>query len=869
MIYSFIRYRLFGKEKILSNTTYFVFAATAFVVTLVLAFVGKLELLLPSLLILVQMFLGAYVFFKNPRSEVNVSFSLFCLSLALWSFTVTMLQNAQDSVSVVFWGREIYIGPILIVYFFLYFTSVFPRETKPQIAVGKGVLFIPTIIFMIIAQTPLILETASLSPGGPVPKFGIGLLLFAVYFIAYFVYGLFNLTRKYIRSKGNERTQIRYVFLGLFLSFIFGILTNLISPLIGEARLFVFGPYFTLFLIGFTMYAILKHRLMSIEIVIQRSAVYATATTVIMVFYALAVILSETFFRQVMGYSSLIVTAGAALLIAVAYQPLIQGFQNLTDRLFFRRRYDYQKTLRETSHDIASVIQLEELTNLIVKSFIETMKISEISFLLLDKDREHFRSVPLSLPRYKIIEIDTSSPIISWLSLVKDILVKAELEDEIDRQEELEEIGEVRKKSLEEVKDEMDRLGISVWVPIVSKEDMIGIIALGNKLSGDIFTSEDLVLLSTLANQVAVALDNARLYDEVVNMKDYSEEILQSMVSGVLTVDVKGRVVTFNSMAEKITSRKAGEIVGKSCEEVWGKRGTIPSVVEHSLKDRCYVNFESSIASPERGMVPVSFSSTILRDHTGKKMGALLTIQDLSEVKELEGKVRRADKLSALATMAAGMAHEIKNPLSSMKVLSQLLSKKYDDPEFRGKFEEIIPREINRIDRIVESLLSFARATALHFEKAKINDIIEENAKYFEDQAKAAEVKISKSYAELPEVEVDRGQITQVFSNLMLNAIQAMGGGGELKIATMPGKSIEGILQTVKIQISDNGPGIPEDMLKKLFDPFFTTKHGGTGLGLTITHNIVDGHKGYIDVDSQVGKGTMFTVTLPVSQGLL
>jgi len=113
------------------------------------------------------------------------------------------------------------------------------------------------------------------------------------------------------------------------------------------------------------------------------------------------------------------------------------------------------------------------------------------------------------------------------------------------------------------------------------------------------------------------------------------------------------------------------------------------------------------------------------------------------------------------------------------------------------------------------------------------------------------------------------GQITQVFSNLMLNAIQAMGGGGELKIATMLGKSIEGILQTVKIQISDNGPGIPEDMLKKLFDPFFTTKHGGTGLGLTITHNIVDGHKGYIDVDSQVGKGTMFTVTLPVSQGLL
>jgi PAS domain S-box-containing protein len=600
---------------------------------------------------------------------------------------------------------------------------------------------------------------------------------------------------------------------------------------------------------------------MSIEVVIQRSAVYGVATVLIMVLYALAVIFSETFYRQIMGYTSLVITAAAALLIAVAYQPLVRAFQNFTDRIFFRGRYDYQQTLRQISHKIASVIQLEELSKLIASSFVDTMKVSEISFLLLDKEKEHFRSVAISLPRYKNIEIDVDSPIISWLANKRDILFRDELEDALSRRPE---------PGLSEVRDEMDRLGISIWVPIISKDELIGVIALGHKLSGDIFTAEDIGLLSTLASQTAVALDNARLYDEVVSMKDYSEKILQSMVSGMLTVNNKGRIVTYNFMAEKITGRKTTEVLGKTCEEIWGKRGMVSNIIENTLKNgKYYANFESSLASPERGMVPVSFSSNLLYDHNGKKMGALLSIQDISEVKELEGKVRRADKLSALATMAAGMAHEIKNPLSSMKVLSQLLPKKINEPEFQKKLGEIIPREINRIDRIVESLLGFARATALKFEKTDIHEMLEENLKYFEDKAEEAEVKIVRDFAKLPEVEVDRGQLTQVFSNLILNAIQAMPDGGELKVVTRPGKMVEDMVQSIKIEVSDAGHGISEEMVKKLFDPFFTTKYGGTGLGLTISHSIVDGHKGYFDVSSKPAQGTTFTVTLPVSQGLV
>ena len=307
----------------------------------------------------------------------------------------------------------------------------------------------------------------------------------------------------------------------------------------------------------------------------------------------------------------------------------------------------------------------------------------------------------------------------------------------------------------------------------------------------------------------------------------------------------------------------------KTCEEVWGKRGAITLAVENTLKDRCYLNAETTLASPERGIVPISLSSTLLRDSQGRRRGALLSIHDQSEVKALEGKVRQADKLSALATMAAGMAHEIKNPLSSMKVFAQLLPKKIDDPEYRKKLQEILPREIDHIDHIVESLLGFARATAPTFEKIKIEEIIAATLKYFDDRLENAGVKLIKNYADLPEIEADKNQIGQVFSNLILNAIQAMPEGGEITISTASGKKLDNILQDINIQVSDSGPGIPAEMQKKLFDPFFTTKYGGTGLGLTITHSIVDGHKGSIDVESKIGKGTTFTVTLPITQGLV
>ncbi|NQT29499.1 MAG: GAF domain-containing protein [Candidatus Saganbacteria bacterium] len=869
--YAMVRHRLLDVDDFLSRGSLVVAGVLLLVGTIAIVLYGNFGLLLPFYTILANLGLGIFVLFRGRKNPMNQIFCVLTLLFAVWALAMYLSNVFLDYNQALFWNRMVYFAAAFIPAAGLYFSFYFPYPSEKIQPIYKGFPLVLAVFFAAAALfSSWIVESIYFVPQGSKIIFGFLHPFFAIYLILFLGLTFIHLIRKYNRSYGTNRVQILYFFVGSFISALPAVLTNVILPLLGNSHFTGLGPSFMLILVGVVGYAILKHRLMSIEVVIQKSSVYAVVTVLIMAFYAIAVFFSEVFLRQVMGYTSLVVMAAIALAIAIAYQPLVRFFQGLTDRIFFRGRYDYQKTLREVSQKIASVIQLEELSRLIVTSFIDTMKVSEISFLLLEKEREHFRSMPLSLPRYKKIEIDVESPIISWLLATKDILVRDELEDEIARQDALGRSGQVRKGTLEDVRDEMERLGIFIWVPIVSKDELIGIIALGNKLSGEMFSSEDIGLLSTLANQTAVALDNARLYDEVVNMKDYNEEILQSMVSGVLTVDNKGRIVTYNHMAEKITGRHLPEVLSKTCEEIWGKRAMISNIIHNTLKqDKCYVNFESSIASPERGLVPVSFSSTILFDHQRKKMGALLTIQDISEVKELEGKVRQADKLGALATMAAGMAHEIKNPLSSMKVLSQLLPKKIDDPEYRSKLSEIFPKEINRIDRIVDSLLGFARATALTFEKTDINDVIEENLTYFEGQAKASDIKIISKYGELPEIEVDRGQISQVFSNLVLNALQAMPNGGELTVKTFAGKEIEGILQNIKIEISDTGHGISKDMVKKLFDPFFTTKYGGTGLGLTITHSIVDGHKGYIDVESKPGQGTAFTTTLPVTQGLV
>ena len=823
--------------------------------TLILLYYERVAYLPVLYLFTSLFFLGLLVWLRDPTSETNISFSVLCLGIALWSYAAFRVTNRVVT-GLSFWDKFVFAPAAITLAAIVYFTLVFPRG-RPGLGLGRRLAWlIPLPFILALLPMDLVIKDVVIRGGVISPVFGPAYPIYAVFIISYLGCGLFNLLRNYFISQGVEKLQIKYVLFGISLFFVAVVISNLILPWVGLAQLAPYGPFFSLFFVGFTSYAIVKHRLMSIEIILQKSLAYILVSTLVLMIYGLAVWAAQTFLGRVLGYRSLIIIGVVALFVAVIYQPLARWLIQVSAALFFGSKYDYQQTLRKVSQAIATKIKMEELTRLIVATLVETMGISEISFLINDRERGRFRSVPVELThagasRYKRIELDAASSIIKWLKENQDILVLDEI------------------KSQNEVAEEMERLGVTILVPIISQEELIGTISLGNKLSGDIFSSEDIGLLQTLANQTAVALLNARLFEEVVGMKEYNEEILNSMVSGVLTCDSRGKIITFNPMAEKITGYRASEVISRTFSEAFPQKSALSGALENTLKGRNLRNLEMAIVSPERGLVPVSLSTTTLHDLRGKKSGALLLIIDLTEVKELENKVRRADKLGALGTMAAGMAHEIKNPLSSMKVLSQLLPIKYQDEEFRNKFIEIMPREISRIDRIVESLLGFARATSPKFSRLDLKMVLEEDLKYYEDQAKKSGVEIVREFQNVPEIEADPDQLPQVFSNLILNAIQAMPEGGRLVVALREGKKIENVVQSVQIEVSDTGHGINPTNLARLFDPFFTTKYAGTGLGLTIAHSIVDGHRGSIDVKSEIGKGTAFIVTLPLSQELV
>jgi signal transduction histidine kinase len=239
------------------------------------------------------------------------------------------------------------------------------------------------------------------------------------------------------------------------------------------------------------------------------------------------------------------------------------------------------------------------------------------------------------------------------------------------------------------------------------------------------------------------------------------------------------------------------------------------------------------------------------------------------ELKESQVVLRRADRLSSLGLLTAGLAHEIRNPLVAIRTFTQLLPERYEDAEFREGFQGLALKEVDRICGLINDLLSFARPSKPKVAPENINDVVDNIARILESQAKEKSVEVVRKFGDdLPKVWIDREQMKQVFMNLILNAIQAMKEGGSVVLSTRLSakKDTEVIREYVQVEIEDTGIGIPPENLEQIFDPFFTSKDEGSGLGLAVSHQIVQEHGGFITVKSTVGKGTSFLVNVPVGK---
>jgi signal transduction histidine kinase len=238
--------------------------------------------------------------------------------------------------------------------------------------------------------------------------------------------------------------------------------------------------------------------------------------------------------------------------------------------------------------------------------------------------------------------------------------------------------------------------------------------------------------------------------------------------------------------------------------------------------------------------------------------------------RRMEDQVFRKNKLISLGTIAAGVAHEIRNPLASIRTFAQLMPERMEDPEFKNEFSQLVVKDVDRITKVIETMLDFARPTPVTIEANPVNDLVDEAALLMQSRFKSKHIDLTKTFHGNHVVKVDKQQILQVLVNLLNNAVDALPEQGKIRISTGV-RPHEGASEGGRngkfavIEVTDNGVGIPNAMRNRLFDPFFTTKHDGTGLGLSISQKIVRDHGGAITVSSIEGKGTTFQISLPVS----
>jgi len=359
-------------------------------------------------------------------------------------------------------------------------------------------------------------------------------------------------------------------------------------------------------------------------------------------------------------------------------------------------------------------------------------------------------------------------------------------------------------------------------------------------------------------------------FTELSDLKSYTDHILGSLGSGIVTLDLDGRVVTLNATAAALTAQRIPAAVGRPATEVFRDAPELRDLLLETLRTRVGVP-PVSLALPcgDAGPVPVEASTTPLRGAEGQALGVVAVLRDLTAVRELEAQLRRSDRLVALGTLAAGLAHEIKNPLTSVMTFSRHLARRFDDERFRQRFQSVVPRELERINAIVEGLLRLARPTRLTLAPVHLPALVEQALELYAPRLEARQIRVRRECAVgLPPVPGDAEHLYQAVLNLVANAIDAMEAGGILTARVgwpVPDPARPGLPpDRLLVEIGDTGPGIPAGEAPSLFDPFFTTKPGGTGLGLAITHKIVEDHGGTVTFRSTPGEGTVFTVALPV-----
>jgi two-component system sensor histidine kinase PilS (NtrC family) len=347
------------------------------------------------------------------------------------------------------------------------------------------------------------------------------------------------------------------------------------------------------------------------------------------------------------------------------------------------------------------------------------------------------------------------------------------------------------------------------------------------------------------------------------DLRALQEHILRSIGSGIFSMDLEGNVASWNPAAEQVTGYTFEEIKSR-WKQVFGD--TLKGIFGHTdaMKERPF-RFDGRIVKKDGAAAILGMTASLLKDELSAVRGIIFIFQDITKIIEMEEQVRRQERLATVGSLAAGIAHEIRNPLASLSGSIQVLRGEIELTGDNKRLMDIVVRETDRLNTIITEFLEYARARTIQAEQIELLSVLDETIMLLKNSRDFNEnVRISCDVGPHIILKGDAQRLRQVFWNLLINACQAMPNGGTITISAMPFSPVDKEATWCKLIITDTGQGIPPECLGKIFDPFFTTKAGGTGLGLAIVYRIVEEHGGTITADSEPGKGAQFTIRLPM-----
>ncbi len=805
------------------------------------------------LIALIYLGIGLYVLLRRWTAPGSMHFYIFCLvSFVAYSFKYTGKLNDFDWT--IYWCNIV--AWVMQPALFLHFVLTFPEKRRfvkqhPRVLL---LAYLPGAVLL--ARHILALQLAQAS--GELrwnmdrQEIAYGALLF-IASAAVLWYSYRRATTTILRQ------QLKWVTRGTILAIVPYTLFYVIPYLSGTMP----GPVMKLSVLSLGLlpltfgYAIFRYRLMDVDLISKRVVVYGlAAAAVVGMYFALVAGVAELVHSQKPGTGPVGLTI-AIVVTALLFDPVRNWIQDRVDHLFYRTVYDYRRTLIEFGRELSSETDLNRLLSSVVDRLSRTLAVDRIAIFLSTGDDEQFflsKSVNVNPPG----KLD-----LHFLS-----------EPRLDAAQHLffDNTHQVPRETAGS-QESIARLDLNYYIPCRAQQKTVAVLGLGKTAKGDFLSSEDVELLETLGGYLGIAIQNGRLYAslqqkmaEYERLKDFNENIVESINVGIMALDMEDRIESWNSQMEVMYAMPRWQILTQPLRSIFPA-----DFVEefYRVRQNAGINnlykFRLQTPAGETRTVNVAIAPLVTRKF--EVVGRLVIMDDITERVELEAQLSQADKLSSIGLLAAGVAHEVNTPLAVISSYTQMLAKQLQsDPQKYGLLEKIT-RQTFRASEIVNNLLNFSRTGGTEFADVDVNKVISDTLALLEHQFRSSRIEVrSELTASISPILGNPGKLQQVFLNLFLNAKDAMPGGGTLNISTTNG-------ELVSVRVSDTGSGIAPEHIQRIYDPFFTTKtapkegqNRGTGLGLSVTYGIIQEHAGKIRVESNPGSGTTFALDFPLSR---